>query len=98
MDAYNTIAPEISLHTAKIMYHWDVSISSGGHIRTRVDPTSAIQVTWTDQSMEGGKWVTDFKLPLDGGMGDLGAGGSGNAGVRTGIFAADIRVRRQFHF
>lgn len=81
LDERNTISPEISLHTAKIMYNWSIALDSGS-IRTRVDPTSAIQVTWMDRSMNG-KWVTDFKLPLEG---------------RPGPLAADIRVRRQFIF
>ena len=103
LDSKNIIAPEISLSSAKILYHWDVSLDNGGSIRTRVDPTSAIQVVWTDvkgfsnrdddQNWNAGKWITEFKLPLDGRM--------GNANVGTynaGIFAADIRVRRQFQF
>ena len=63
------------------MYNWNVALNNGS-IRTRVDPTSAIQVTWTDQSSNG-KWVTDFKMPLVGAPGPL---------------ASDIRVRRQFQF
>jgi len=81
LDERNTISPEISLNNAKIMYNWDVALNSGS-IKTRVDPTSAIEVVWTDQT-EGGKWVTDFRLPLTGGPGPL---------------AGDIRVRRQFAF
>lgn len=81
LDERNTISPEISLTSAKIMYNWDVALNSGS-IKTRVDPTSAIQVTWIDQT-ESGKWVTDFNLPLTGGPGPL---------------AGDIRVRRQFAF
>lgn len=77
----NTISPEISLYDAKILYNWSVALDSG-HIKTRIDPSSAIQVTWTDQSLSG-KWVTDFKLPLVGSPGPL---------------AGDIRVRRQFEF
>jgi hypothetical protein len=78
----HTIAPEISLYNAKILYRWDIALDSGS-IRTKVDPTSAIHVTWTDKSMTG-KWVTDFRLPLEG------------ASVST--LAADLRVRRQFNF
>lgn len=89
LDAYNTIAPEISLTSAKIMYNWDVALSSSGSsIRTRVDPTSAIQIIWTDVT-DGGQWVTNFKLPLD---------GNTNIQGGRGIFAADINVRRQFKF
>mmetsp|Transcript_18269 Transcript_18269/g.21126 ORF Transcript_18269/g.21126 Transcript_18269/m.21126 type:complete len:406 (-) Transcript_18269:157-1374(-) len=81
LDQRNTISPEISLYDAKIQYNWSVELDSGS-IKTRVDPCSAVQVTWTDQSMNG-KWVTDFKLPLVGSPGPL---------------AGDIRVRRQFVF
>lgn len=77
----NTISPEISLYDAKILYNWSVALDSGA-IKTRVDPCSAVQVTWIDQSLNG-KWVTDFKLPLVGNPGPL---------------AGDIRVRRQFVF
>lgn len=78
----NTIAPEISLHTAKILYQWNMLLDSGS-LKTKVDPTSAIQVTWTDRSMNG-KWVTDFSLPLK--------------GTSVSALAADVRVRRQFTF
>jgi len=81
LDERNTIRPEVSLKDAKITYNWDVKLSSGT-IQTRVDPVSAIRVTWIDRT-EGGKWVTDFNLPLTGGPGPL---------------AGDIRVRRQFAF
>ena len=94
IDSYHTIAPEISLQTAKIRYYWDVALSSGGSIRTRVDPTSAIHVSWMDGSKDGGKWITDMNLPLGGSGGSGGTTGNG----RGGIFAADIRVRRQFRF
>ena len=63
------------------MYNWNIALDSGS-IQARVDPTSAIQVSWTDRSMNG-KWVTDFNLPLAG---------------TPGPIAADIRVRRQFIF
>eukprot|EP00978_Attheya_sp_CCMP212_P002360 scaffold4850_cov50-Attheya_sp.AAC.11 len=81
----NVIAPEISLQSAKIKYHWDMKLQGGGSIRTRVDPASTIHVTWTDaqQAKGTGTWVTDIKLPLTAQMGPL---------------AADIRVRRQFQF
>ena len=55
---------------------------SSGVLKTRVDPSSSVQVTWIDQT-ENGKWVTDFKLPLVGTPGPL---------------AGDVRVRRQFVF
>mmetsp|Transcript_19435 Transcript_19435/g.27472 ORF Transcript_19435/g.27472 Transcript_19435/m.27472 type:complete len:316 (-) Transcript_19435:152-1099(-) len=82
LDERNTIAPEISLHTAKILYQWNIALDSGS-IKTKVDPTSAIHVTWTDRSMNG-KWVTDFRLPL--------------SGTTLSALAADVRVRRQFAF
>jgi hypothetical protein len=78
----NTIAPEISLYTARITYQWNVQLESGS-IHTKVDPTSEIHVTWTDLSRSG-KWVTDFRLPL--------------TGTTASALAADIRVRRQFQF
>jgi len=81
LDERNTISPEISFKNAKVMYNWDVALNSGS-IKTRVDPLSAIQVTWTDQTPSG-KWVTDFRLPLTSGPGPL---------------AGEIRVRRQFIF
>jgi hypothetical protein len=78
----NVIAPEISLYNAKIVYNWNIALDSGS-IRTKVDPTSAVHVTWTDKSLTG-KWVTDFHLPL--------------AGTTVSALAADVRVRRQFSF
>jgi hypothetical protein len=84
LDEKNTIQPEISLYDAKILYNWSFKLMDGsGIIKTRVDPTSAIQVTWIDQARNG-KWVTDFRLPL------VGMGG--------GPLTGDIRVRRQFVF
>ena len=78
----NTIAPEISLYDATILYQWNLSLESGT-IRTRVDPTSDVRVTWIDQSMNG-KWMTDVRMPL--------------SGTTMSALAADIRVRRQFNF
>ena len=83
MDKRNTLSPEISLPTGKITFNWDIELDSGS-IRARVDPSSFIQVKWTDQT-HSGKWVTDFSLPME---------GSG----RPVAAAADIRVRRQFVF
>jgi hypothetical protein len=84
LDEKNTIQPEISLYDAKILYNWTFKLMDGsGLIKTRVDPTSAIQVTWIDQSRNG-KWVTDFRLPL--------------VGMAGGSMTGDIRVRRQFVF
>lgn len=79
----NTIAPEISLYTARITYQWNVQLESGS-IHTKIDPNTAIAVTWTDKSLGGGKWVTDFRLPL--------------TGTTASALAADIKVRRQFQF
>jgi hypothetical protein len=77
----NIISPELSLYSAKIMYNWDVKLNSG-YIRTKVDPTSSIQITWTDKTANG-EWETDFNLPLVGVHGPL---------------AADIKVRRKILF
>ena len=80
------IAPEISLYNARIVYQWNLALSrNGSSLRTKVDPTDSVQVTWVDQS--GGnnnKWVTDVRLPL--------------VGTNLAALAADIRVRRQFSF
>ena len=62
-----------------------MALGDSGSIKTSVDPTSAIQVTWTDRSMNG-KWVTDFRLPLSNSVND------------GRPLATDIRVRRQFMF
>jgi hypothetical protein len=84
LDERNTISPTISLYNAKIIYQWNVLFKNGS-LRTKVDPTSAIEVTWTDQSAnDGGLWVTDFRLPLESSIGRA--------------LAADIKVRRQFRF
>ncbi|KAI2493843.1 hypothetical protein MHU86_20682 [Fragilaria crotonensis] len=82
IDERNVISPEISLHTAKIVYNWNIRLESGS-IRTKVDPTEAIHVTWTDRSMNG-RWVTDCSLPLK--------------GTSLKALAAKVRVRRQFTF
>jgi hypothetical protein len=86
LDERNTIAPEISLYSAKIIYQWNINLShAGSSIKTRVDPTSAIDVTWTDTSAaDGGRWVTDFRLPLE--------------GTTIQALASDVKVRRQFNF
>lgn len=85
LDERNTISPEISLYNAKILYQWNVQLGQGASIRTKVDPTTAIDVTWTDTSAaDGGRWVTDFRLPLE--------------GTTLQALASDIRVRRQFNF
>mmetsp|Transcript_2492 Transcript_2492/g.5797 ORF Transcript_2492/g.5797 Transcript_2492/m.5797 type:complete len:320 (+) Transcript_2492:281-1240(+) len=78
----NTIAPEISLYNARILYQWNLALDSG-IIRTRVDPTTDVRVTWIDRSMNG-KWVTDVRMPL--------------SGTTLSALAADIRVRRHFNF
>lgn len=63
LDERNTIAPEINLYNAKIVYQWDLLLGgSGSSLRTKVDPVTAIHVTWTDVSASGGTWVTDVRL------------------------------------
>lgn len=85
IDERNTISPEISLYNAKIQYSWNVQLPNGANLRTRVDPTSAIEVQWSDTSAaDGGRWVTDFRLPLE--------------GTTIQALATDVRVRRQFNF
>ena len=85
LDERNIISPEISLYNAKILYQWKVQLHNGASIRTKVDPTTAIDVTWTDTSAaDGGRWVTDFRLPLE--------------GTTLQALASDVRVRRQFNF
>lgn len=82
LNERNTIAPEISLYDASILYQWNLALDSGS-IRTTVNPTSDVRVTWTDMSMNG-KWVTDVRMPL--------------SGITLSALAADVRVRRQFTF
>lgn len=82
LNARNTIAPEISLYDATILYQWNLALDSGS-IKTRVNPTSDVRVTWTDLSVNG-QWVTDVRVPL--------------AGTTLSALAADVRVRRQFNF
>lgn len=85
LDERNTIAPEINLYNAKIVYQWDVLLGdTGSSLRTKVDPVTAIHVTWTDVSASGGSWVTDVRLPLE--------------GSTVAALAADVRIRRQFRF
>lgn len=94
LDERNTIAPEISLTTAQIQYDWRVSLPAGGCLRARVDPTSAIHVSWIDAAAaSNGNWVTEFKLPLEGT-----SGGGGGTGDNKGPLVGDIRVRRSFVF
>ena len=78
----HVISPEISLYNARIVYQWNIALNSGS-IRTKVDPTDAVYVTWTDKSMTG-KWVTDVRFPL--------------SGTFPAALDADVRVRRQFMF
>lgn len=82
LDERNIISPQISLNNAKIVYNWNVMLDSGS-IRTRVDPTESVGVTWTDRSMNG-RWVTDFSVPLK--------------GTSLKALASNLRVRRQFSF
>jgi hypothetical protein len=87
LDGRNTIAPTINLYNARIVYQWNCLLGRSGlsSVRTRVDPTSAIEVTWTDQSEGGGgSWVTDVRLPLE--------------ATTLQKLAADVRIRRQFRF
>jgi hypothetical protein len=83
-DDANVISPEINLRTAKIVYQWDSDLGHGSSVRTTVDPNSAIQITWTDRSAQGGSWVTEVRLPLE-------------ATTMQGL-AAEVRVRRHFRF
>jgi hypothetical protein len=78
----NTIAPEISLYNARIVYKWNVRLNNG-QIQTQVDPTECVRVTWIDFSPTG-KWVTRVRLPL--------------AGTTRSALQADIQVQRQFTF
>lgn len=82
LNEQNTIAPEISLYDARILYQWNLALESGT-IKTRVDPTSDVRVTWIDRSLNG-KWITDVRMPL--------------SGTTLSALAADVRVRRQFNF
>mmetsp|Transcript_22507 Transcript_22507/g.34012 ORF Transcript_22507/g.34012 Transcript_22507/m.34012 type:complete len:297 (+) Transcript_22507:149-1039(+) len=85
LDERNIISPQIMLKNAKIVYNWNVMLDSGS-VRTRVDPTEAIDITWTDRSMNGG-WVTDISVPLK--MSKV---------TSLKAMASNIRVRRQFSF
>lgn len=86
LDNRNTIAPTINLYNARIVYQWNCLLGRAGtsSIRTKVDPTSAIDITWTDQSEQGGSWITDVRLPLE--------------ATTLQKLAADVRIRRQFRF
>lgn len=45
LDERNTIAPEINLYNAKIVYQWDLLLgAAGSSLRTKVDPVTAIHV------------------------------------------------------
>lgn len=59
-----------------------MDLGERGSVRTHVDPTSAIRVTWTDKTRNG-NWITDFKLPL---------------AASPGPMSADIKIKRQFVF
>jgi hypothetical protein len=95
LDNRNTVAPCICLYSGRIVYQWDLRLGRGGDrdntnvnhsfLRTRVDPVSAIDFTWTDQSLtDGGLWETNVRLPLE--------------GTTLEALAADVRIRRQFQF
>ena len=46
LDERNTIAPEINLYNAKIVYQWDLLLGpAGSSLRTKVDPVTAIHVS-----------------------------------------------------
>jgi len=94
----HTIAPEISLYNARIIYQWNIRLDNG-NIQTQVDPTDSIKVTWTDSSptdvlrlgagggnggIGGGKWVTRLRIPL--------------SGTSRSALQTDIQVQRQFTF
>jgi len=90
-----TIQPEIGLLDAKIRYNFSKRLNErGGMVKIRVDPVEAVQVTWVDEAGDGGKWVTDFRLPLSTGNGGLNGGGN----KQGKEWRSDIRVRRQFVF
>jgi len=78
------------------VYNWNLRLGrAGGSLTTRVDPSSAISMQWFDRSADGGRWITDVRLPL---KEDLHGGMSGqNGGVRK-LFGADVKVQRQFSF
>jgi hypothetical protein len=78
----HTIAPEISLYNARIVYQWNVRLNNG-RLETQVDPTESVRVTWIDLSPNG-KWVTRVRFPL--------------SGTSRSALQADIQVQRQFTF
>jgi hypothetical protein len=95
LDEYNTIAPQISLSTSSIVYHWKVQLENS-RICTRVDPMSCIDITWTDPTASAGQWITHVQLPLSGlNQGD--ATGNGHASWKQ-AWRPNIRVRRTFCF
>lgn len=83
---HNLIQPTIDLYNGKMVYQWVLALAGGrGSLQTRVDPVSAIDITWKERSaVDGGVWITDISLPLA----DRGSSG----------LAANVRVRRQFQF
>lgn len=95
LDERNTIAPTINLYNARIVYQWDSVLRSstldGGTcslLQTKVDPAESISIKWTDQSINGGRWITDIRVPLE---------SIGQQGRHQGELV-EIRVRRQFQF
>mmetsp|Transcript_7650 Transcript_7650/g.10012 ORF Transcript_7650/g.10012 Transcript_7650/m.10012 type:complete len:343 (+) Transcript_7650:101-1129(+) len=86
LDERNKVSPEISIYNARITYQWEMKLSPDGKsfIRTKVDPLQAIYITWTDESAQGGSWVTDIRLPLE--------------GATIEALVADVRIKRQFEF
>jgi len=89
LDNRHTIAPTVNLLNAKIVYQWNVLLGRTGasSIRTKVDPTSAIDVTWSDQSdIDGGSWIADVRIPLN------------EPTSVAKLISSNFRLRRKFLF
>ena len=88
LNKRNILCPTISLYDAKIVYQWDIQFASNGGgstLSTKVDPTKAVDLTWTDRSIDRGTWVTDVHVPLEEDF------------LQTAL-RAQVQVRRQFVF
>lgn len=59
----NLLRPEIDLYSGKMKYQWITRLRRGT-LRTTVDPSEALEWTWTDGSSSG-CWVTDIRFPLN---------------------------------
>ena len=59
----NLLRPEIDLYTGKMRYQLITRLRNGV-LRTTVDPSEALELTWTDGSSNG-CWVTDIRIPLN---------------------------------